>query len=383
MSEHEIQKYIQQLTSQLGLKPQQQKEMAEELRSHCEDRIEELTAAGNSNDQAAEVALAEFGDVAQLAEKFNLLTRRKRRRWMVRLATASVTSGFMIIMLFASLWPDGGRIPMTPPVTAQGIQSSESDAGQPQGSSKWVESPFVIESDLETEETRNAATRVALEQETTLKLEQATIAELVSFLNETLPHGAILDTATLEDQRVEAEGMTLSWNLPRSRLATMLEILLEPWELTYRIQDGVLILTTNIAATERPATVLYDVSKLMYSELASTLGADGVNSIQEDASSGEERNDDPNSILVTKEVDPVSMRKLETMAELLRSRVEPLTWEVNGGALQIEVSGVRLAPIGNDRYIQLQSVSHRGVLMVTQTESAHRKIRKLLSDMSR
>lgn len=383
MSEHEIQKYIQQLTSQLGLKPQQQKEMAEELRSHCEDRIEELTAAGNSNDQAAEVALAEFGDVAQLAEKFNLLTRRKRRRWMVRLATASVTSGFMIIMLFASLWPDGGRIPMTPPVTAQGIQSSESDAGQPQGSSKWVESPFVIESDLETEETRNAATRVALEQETTLKLEQATIAELVSFLNETLPHGAILDTATLEDQGVEAEGMTLSWNLPRSRLATMLEILLEPWELTYRIQDGVLILTTNIAATERPATVLYDVSKLMYSELASTLGADGVNSIQEDASSGEERNDDPNSILVTKEVDPVSMRKLETMAELLRSRVESHTWGVNGGALQIEVSGVRLAPIGNDRYIQLQSVSHRGVLMVTQTESAHRKIRKLLSDMSR
>ena len=101
------------------------------------------------------------------------------------------------------------------------------------------------------------------------------------------------------------------------------------------------------------------------------------------ASSGEERNDDPNSIFVTKEVDPVSMGKLETMAELLRSRVEPLTWEVNGGAQQIEVSGVRLAPIGNDRYIQLQSVSHRGVLMVTQTESAHRKIRKLLADMSR
>jgi hypothetical protein len=228
MSEHEIQKYIQQLTSQLGLKPHQQREMAEELRSHCEDRIEELTAAGNSNDQAVQVTLLEFGDVAQLAEKFNLVTRRKRRRWMVRLATASVTSGFMVIMLFASLWPDGGRIPMTPPVTAQGIQSNDSGVDQQKDSTKWVESPFVIESDLENEETRNAATRVALEQETTLKLEQADIHDLVSFLNEVLPHGTILDVAALEEYNILADGMTITWNIPRSRLATMLEISLEP-----------------------------------------------------------------------------------------------------------------------------------------------------------
>jgi hypothetical protein len=374
MSEREFEHYLTLLGSMLRLRPEQRAEIAEELQQHLDERLQDLQAAGLSREDAIQQALAEFGDAAGLAAQFSSVSRRRYRRWMMRAATASVTSAFMVLVLFVSFWPTGGRIELALPTTAQDTN--------PPASESPVESsdPFTTEADLPTTKTKstvtsreakNADTRVQLETESAIELRNASLSDLSLMLAERLQHGCLLDYRRMEEEGVDRESGNLNWNLTNASLGTMLETLLDEVQLTYQIRDGILVITSQSAADDDLSLVIYDAEVLFSS--AVVVVRNEANPVEEmllqlvqQSSVGEKV--DLDSLRAS--IDRLSEKfgsqqarmRFNQVADLIETQVDPNSWEVNGGVASISSVGNRL--------------------IVRQTERTHRKIRKLLDDLA-
>jgi len=100
MSDREFENYLTLLAGLLRLDPKRRGTIADELRSHLEDRLDELMARGISRDDAVKQALAEFGDAAGLAGQFVAIQRNRKRRWVMRVTTFSIAA---VLLLAAGL----------------------------------------------------------------------------------------------------------------------------------------------------------------------------------------------------------------------------------------------------------------------------------------
>jgi len=110
MSEQEFELYLKLLSRCLNLTPAQREQIADELRDHLAERLEELAQAGVPREKAVVQALDEFGDAAVLAGNFATVARLKRRRFLMRLSLGSVgvlTAGLLIAFAF---WPDNRAV---------------------------------------------------------------------------------------------------------------------------------------------------------------------------------------------------------------------------------------------------------------------------------
>jgi hypothetical protein len=105
MSDHEFNNYLTLLAGLLRLGDKQRRAIAEELRTHLEDRLEELLARGVSKEEATRQALSEFGDAAGLAAQFASISRGRRRRWLMRAMTFSVAAVLLMAAGLAIFWP--------------------------------------------------------------------------------------------------------------------------------------------------------------------------------------------------------------------------------------------------------------------------------------
>ena len=79
-------------------------DLNDELRDHLETRLSELTAAGVPRADAVKVCLNELGDAAGLASAFVPLSRRRRRKFLMRVSLASaatLAAGVGLVYLFA------------------------------------------------------------------------------------------------------------------------------------------------------------------------------------------------------------------------------------------------------------------------------------------
>jgi hypothetical protein len=391
MSEREFEHYLTLLGSLLRLGPEQRAEIAEELQQHLDERLADLQAEGLGRAAAIQQALTEFGDAAGLAAQFSLVSQRRYRRWMMRMATASVTSAFMVIVLFVSFWPIGGRVALAPPTTAddgataqdqEGAATSTGILGEPKKAEAQEENPFnkslgqplrqvSVASAIASAEANNAKTRDALECLTAPLLNGVTINELVEVMNTSLPMGCLVDRRSLEEESIDPDGGDFVWFLPKTRLVTMLEIVLDELELTYRLRDGIVILSTKAAAENELSVVVYDAKHLfdslvlgeahpsitklagLYSNIPLSKKTDETYSLSEFVEIMEKK-------LGYSEVD----RKFARVASLIMSQVDPHSWEENGGVTGASIS----------------CVDQR--LVVQQTERTHRKIRQLLQNLS-
>src|SRR4029079_10521767 len=90
MSQQEFDSYLALLCRLLRIAPQQREQVAEEFRTHMEDRLEELLATGLSRETAIQQAIGEFGDAAGLAAELLKIQQGRRKRWIMRLSVASV-----------------------------------------------------------------------------------------------------------------------------------------------------------------------------------------------------------------------------------------------------------------------------------------------------
>ena len=95
----------------MRLDGKQRRAIADELRSHLEDRLEELLERGVSKDEAVQQALAEFGDAAGLAGQFVAISRQRKRRWLMRMTTFSVAATLLLAAGIAIFWPGRNAAP--------------------------------------------------------------------------------------------------------------------------------------------------------------------------------------------------------------------------------------------------------------------------------
>src|SRR5262245_46899149 len=125
MSDRDFDNYLTLLASLLRLDPCQRRAIADELRSHMEERLEELLARGVAHDEAIKQALAEFGDAAGLAGQFADLSQTTKRRWLMRLTTFSLAITLLIAAGLAIFWPGRGAGPGLANLTAQDTKTVE------------------------------------------------------------------------------------------------------------------------------------------------------------------------------------------------------------------------------------------------------------------
>src|SRR5262245_48679294 len=131
MSDKEFDNYLTLLSRLLKLGAKQRDAIAGELRCHLEDRLEELLARGVPRDEAVRQALEEFGDATGLAAEFVSLSGNRRKRFLMRLMTASVAAIVLIAAGIFTFWPGGNAGPGAATLIAQippATQATATDA---------------------------------------------------------------------------------------------------------------------------------------------------------------------------------------------------------------------------------------------------------------
>lgn len=387
MSEREFEHYLSLLGSLLRLRGGQRAEIAEELRQHLDERLADLQAAGLSRDDAIQQALAEFGDAAGLAAQFSWVRQQKYRRWMMRAATTSITSAFMVLVLFLSFWPAGGRVALLPPMTAQDQAGGEvQNAEAAVAATVAKDDPFAggpaaavqIDASRRTREAKSDLARRRLEElevgefhaaiEDVFgpehRLQGISFSDLGPILSQILPYGCIIDRRSLEDHGVDPEAdVDLSVaRLNEASLATILELLLEQVDLTYVVRDGIVEITTEHRASENLSLVMYD-ARAFYSATSvhpfsmDLLGPPPVATSTEAGGSTTSRESQRNAELLKMDT------QFSRVSKLLQVQVDPDSWEENGG-------------VGNVSAVN-------SILLIRQTERNHRRLRKLFDELER
>ncbi|HEV8000478.1 MAG TPA: efflux RND transporter periplasmic adaptor subunit [Planctomycetaceae bacterium] len=110
MSEQEFELYLKLLSRCLNLTPGQREQIADELRDHLAERLEELAEAGVPREKAVVQALDEFGDAAVLAGNFATVARLKRRRFLMRLSLGSVGALTAVLLVAFAFWPENRAV---------------------------------------------------------------------------------------------------------------------------------------------------------------------------------------------------------------------------------------------------------------------------------
>ncbi len=128
MSQQEFDTYLALLCRLLRIAPQQREQVAEEFRTHMEDRLDELFAKGMDREAAVKLALEEFGDAAGLAAQIASISQGRRKRWIMRIGTVSVVGLAAAGLLAVALWPEGVQVKAPQVVAQPGEKPSEKPA---------------------------------------------------------------------------------------------------------------------------------------------------------------------------------------------------------------------------------------------------------------
>jgi uncharacterized membrane protein len=128
MSEQEFENWLSLLAGLLQLSPEQRKSISNELRSHLEERMEDLIDAGSSREEAIAVALEEFGDTAALAHHFTSNAHLKRRRLM-RYTYGTIAAVTCAILVLATFWPQqDGQVMQNVVAQSEPTKSNENNS---------------------------------------------------------------------------------------------------------------------------------------------------------------------------------------------------------------------------------------------------------------
>ncbi|MEM8782346.1 MAG: permease prefix domain 1-containing protein [Planctomycetota bacterium] len=110
MSQQEFEHYLSLLARMLRLTPSQRDAIADELRTHLEERLDELQQEGHDRDEAIRLALDEFGDANALAADFALTarrtTQRKTRRRLMQTTAGTLIAAAAVTFTVMTLTPN-------------------------------------------------------------------------------------------------------------------------------------------------------------------------------------------------------------------------------------------------------------------------------------
>lgn len=250
MSEREFENYLQLLRGLLRLNRDQSEALSAELRSHMEERLEELLARGISREEAIQQALAEFGDAAGLGQQFGAISLSRKRRWLMRLMTFSTAATLLIAASLITFWPGRNAAPGLSDAVAQAPQALP-----------IVPHKTDNEQNVQTRPSANDRIEAELNKTTSVDFVDVPLKDVCAFLSENHKIPIFIRKKKLAEASVSVD-TPVTISLRGVPLRTVLEFVLEESELTYDIRD-VLIITTPEDAESRLWIRVYDCRDLL------------------------------------------------------------------------------------------------------------------------
>ncbi|HUE69966.1 MAG TPA: permease prefix domain 1-containing protein [Pirellulaceae bacterium] len=244
MSQQEFDNYLALLARLLRIAPQQREQVAEEFRTHLEDRLDDLLARGMSRDKAVKLALEEFGDAAGLAANLAQISTIRKRRWYMKVSAFSVAGLAAAVLLAIALWPESQRLPATPQAIAQ--QPATKGA---KGRSKAAPQPTLEE---------KLAARITVDF---LDMPLVDVFEFVGAGNKIQIY---VNRRALADEALELDA-PITMSLKDVKVETVLDLALEQVsdQLAYLERDGVLIISTVTALEGATEVQVYNCRDLL------------------------------------------------------------------------------------------------------------------------
>ena len=266
MSEREFELYLSLLARFLKLNPQQRAEISDELRDHLEERLQELTAAGVSREEAIERALHEFGDATDLAAHFSAIAIKRRRRFLMRCTAASVIALAGLFLLGNAFWPDAP--PQARPLRAVIAQEAaiahesetEAAASEPTEPHAETEDLGLVEEPVEEKLARKIGP---------VEYEDVTLREVLEHLSNSADVDIVVAQPYLKAMGISLD-QPVSLSVSRTELSirTLLDMILDPLELTYRVREGVIYVSIGPMAAPDFVVRIYNVRDLVRSDPA-------------------------------------------------------------------------------------------------------------------
>ncbi|MBS0265452.1 MAG: hypothetical protein JSS02_26195 [Planctomycetes bacterium] len=262
MPEQEFELYLSLLGRFLRLKPSQLSEVSDELRDHLEARLEELAARGIPRDEAIRQALAEFGDATELAHHFTQIAKIRRRRVMMRFTLGTVASTAAAILLFTAFWPETPQLRMPERALAQQATGA--------GRQAVDQKPVVVQPVAGLGKPMNPQ-RAAVEAKLTQSLKPNSIVfvdtpleDAVQSLRDILEIDILFDKQHLTEEGIATDSpVTLKVEHTELSVKSVLEVILEPLQLSWALRDGYLLITTKTFAAEQVEVGVYNIRDLL------------------------------------------------------------------------------------------------------------------------
>lgn len=359
MTPREFQNYLALLGRLLRLGKGQREAIAEELRSHLEERLAALAEQGVAPDEAVSTALAEFGDAAALAAEFSAVFSAKKRRWIMRMTISSVAAAILAVGAIISLWPDGHGNLAPPAAIAQKAEEE----------TRAEEAPKAPDPSEET--------WCKLQQPGQADFIDVPLGEVLDFLADVSQVQFYVDRNALEDVGLDPAS-TIDLSLKDVPIEMILRLALRQLYLTYTLDHGVVIVTTPETAEISMIIRVYPVADLLRAEVSDpTISPDtikgsmdpiaplsesqsGAGASDRDPVAGSDTSSSSCQMFTETPARPTSVSSFG-LVNLITKVVEPNTWEDVGGPGSICVFD--------------QS------LVIAQTWQVHRKIETLLADL--
>ncbi len=250
MSQQEFDTYLSLLCRLLRIAPQQREQVAEEFRTHMEDRLEDLLASGTEREEAVRLALEEFGDAAGLAAQIASISQGRRKRWIMRIGTVSMAGLAAAGLLAVALWPEGTQV-KAPQVVAQTGEGRKGDEGGGGGAAPTSKKAASIEEKL--------AMRIDAD------FPEIPLRDVLDFLKENADLQIYVNRKAIDQVADGILETPITINLKQVRVDMVLDLILEQAEdsLAYVERDGILVISTTDALAGASEVKVYNCRDLL------------------------------------------------------------------------------------------------------------------------
>lgn len=350
MPEHDFELYLSLLSRFLRLNPAQRDEIADELRDHLEQRLEELSSRGISREEAIRQALDEFGDAAELASHFTKATHIRRRRLIMRCTLGTVGALAATLLVATAFWPQGPHAPEAP--SPRLGMAQEPEAVVPPAKAELA---VVPSDDLRAQVATKLEARIDV-----LEMSERPLEEVIGMIGEQTGVDILFDEQSMTNEGIGLDQQVRKLPVTHTKLTARaaLDLILEPLQLGYTIRDGLLLVRTQQKLSENLEIRVYNVRDLLVQpdrEAAMAGGGAGARGGQFSVESA------LTAVAWAQIAQGFGGERRAQLEGVITTTVDPETWSEVGGPGSI--------------------IQYNGLAIINQTPAVHAKVEKLLEMM--
>lgn len=248
----EFEAYLSLLARFLKLSARQRDDIRRELESHLADAVEQAMEQGLSRDAAIQQAIEEFGDAAELASRFRQIG--KTRRWIMRstAVAACALATFAGFHLFAPDRQIGSLAAKDDPTLRAGLDSGAR--------------PVAIE-DRQAVAVEDARIEAALNKAVAqVEMSDVPFERFIEWLEAQTQANVVVQWRAIEESGALPRDYPINLKLRNVSLARVLDLVfasVRDLEISYSIDDGVLVIGPVESLDRRQLLVVYDVRDLL------------------------------------------------------------------------------------------------------------------------